>query len=70
MLFTEWNTKEYGKVQKEEGRAEGRAEGAFLACIRSVRNLMQNSGFAFDAACKALGLTAEEIEACKREIKP
>lgn len=62
MLFTEWDTKEYGKVQKEEG--------IVLNCIRSVRNLMQNSGFAFDAACKALGLTAEEIEACKREIKP
>jgi hypothetical protein len=27
MLLTEWNTVEYGEVQREEGKAEGKAEG-------------------------------------------
>jgi predicted transposase YdaD len=27
MLLTEWNTVEYGQVQREEGREEGKEEG-------------------------------------------
>ncbi len=64
MLMTEWDTNEFGKVQREEGRAEGRAEGIALLC-KSISNLTKNAGKTFDEAVALLGLSEEEIAACR-----
>lgn len=70
MLMAEWDTVQYGKVQKEEGKAEGKKEGIITACIESVQNLMDSLRISFDEACKILKLSADMVAECRRAIKP
>lgn len=66
MLMAEWDTVQYGQVQKEEGKKEG----VITACIESVQNLMDSLRISFDEACKILKLSADMVAECKRAIKP
>jgi hypothetical protein len=53
MLITEWNTAEYGEVQREEGREEEREEIA--------RNMKANNVPAGEIS-KYTGLSGQRIE--------
>lgn len=64
MLLTEWNTVDYGRVQ----RAEGRAEGVIQTLCKSLQAVMQNAQLSFERASAMLGLTPEEVEACRAEL--
>lgn len=66
--MTEWNTVDYGRVQRAEGRAEGFEEGAIQAHCQSVLAAMKNAKLSFDQASAMLGLTPEEVEACRAKL--
>ena len=61
MLMTEWNTEEYGRIQRNEGREEGRIEGF----TESLKRLMFTTKVPFQEAAAMLKLTPEEVEACR-----
>ncbi|MBQ3479088.1 MAG: hypothetical protein IJH25_13065 [Clostridia bacterium] len=56
MLLTEYNEAETMELFKEEGRAEGRAEGTDSASLRSIRNLMRTMKLTAQEAMNALGI--------------
>lgn len=76
MLMTEWNTEEYGRVQRaegreegrQEGRQEGREEGRIEGLIESLKRLMTNPQVSFQQAATLLKLTPEEVEACSNAL--
>ena len=60
MLLTEYNEAEAMELFKEEGRAEGRAEGADMASLRSIRNLMRSMKLNAQQAMTALGIPIDD----------
>ena len=60
MLLTEYNEAETMELFKEEGRAEGRAEGTDMASLRSIRNLMRSMKLTAQQAMNALGIPADD----------
>jgi predicted transposase/invertase (TIGR01784 family) len=57
MLIAEWNTMEYGEVQREEGRQEGRQAGR----EETARNALAK-GLSIDTISAITGLTPDIIE--------
>lgn len=68
MLMAEWDTKEFGKVQREEGRAEVRAESIQYLC-QAIKYLMNMLGKSFEEAVAILGLPEDQIDACRPHCK-
>lgn len=68
MLMTEWNTLDYGRVQRAEGRKEGREEGMLAARCESVRALMDTTGKLFEEVVAMLQLTPAEAEECRKAL--
>lgn len=62
MLMTEWNTTEFGKVQ--------RAEGVAATLLDLVERKMHIEKKTFDEAVAELNLTDEEIRQCYSMRKP
>lgn len=68
MLLTEWNTLDYGSVQRAEGREEGRKEGMLAARCESVHALIETTGKTFEEIVAMLRLTSEEAEECRKAM--
>ena len=60
MLLTEYNEAETMALFKEEGRAEGRAEGTDMASLRSIRSLMRSMKLNAQQAMDALGIPPDD----------
>ena len=61
MMLTEYASKIHMKTIREEGRAEGHAEGRESERIFSIRNVMSNLGVGVDRAMEILGIPAVDF---------
>lgn len=68
MLTTEWNISDFCRVQREEGREEGRQEGLadkIATLCKAINSLIDNTGKTFDEVVVMMGLSDENIAACR-----
>ena len=60
MCITEFDEEKYERTIRNEGRAEGKAEGEYNTTVLYIQNIINSQNISFDRACEILGVKDKE----------